>query len=93
MRVLIKQSYNDRNLDRTVRAGEELSVSEQRAQQLIKSGVAEKMSDDISDYIKQIATMETALTERDKRISELETENAAQKEQIATMETALKAKK
>lgn len=69
MRVLIKQSYTDRIVGKTVHKGEELTVSEQRAQRLIKSGVAEIVNEDSGAG----------------RIAELEAENKTLKEEIAAL--------
>ena len=72
MKVLITQGYSDRLLGRNVKKGEELTVSEHRAQRLEQSGVAEILSEDIGDFTARIAELEAAVAERDTKIAELE---------------------
>ena len=79
MKVTIKNGYTDRILRRNVRAGEELEVSEQRARELEEKGLAEIVPDvaaALAALTEKAAELEAAVTDRDKRIAELEAELA-----------------
>lgn len=82
-RVLITQGYTDYTLNRIVKKDEEFVVSEQRANTLVISGVAEIISEDVSDYRAKIAELETKNTA-------IKTENFELKSKIAELETKKK---
>ena len=44
IKLLIIQSYDDRQFKRVVKKGEEIEVTEERAEKLLNGGVAEKVS-------------------------------------------------
>ena len=86
MKILITQGYTDRILNRSVKKDEILpDISESRANALVKAGVAEIISEDVTDYRKRISDLEAAIIEKDKAIE-------AKDAKIAELEAAAKKK-
>lgn len=85
MRVRITQGYTDSHLGRIVHRDEEFSVSEARAKRLIETGVAEAVSEDISDYTDKIAALETENAALKKAIEESTGYNGLADEDLAIL--------
>ena len=90
MKVIVKKGYTDRILRRNVREGEELTVSEPRAQQLVEKGLAEIVVENADALKSRIAELEALVEEKDKRIAELEALVEEKDKRIAELEAAAK---